>query len=134
MLSPKENKAVAICPGPNIAFFKGPYSLEQMVNHIYGKINLLEGVKRPHMFINELKLYIEYLRKDIEANLQEMNAKKEKSLNNFINQLQNGISYYKNLMSEVLSSNPNSLKEFFNDLKALEVKLGNTFIPQQTIF
>jgi hypothetical protein len=105
-----------------------------MVNHIYGKINLLEGVKRPHMFINELKLYIEYLRKDIEANLQEMNAKKEKSLNNFINQLQNGISYYKNLMSEVLSSNPNSLKEFFNDLKALEVKLGNTFIPQQTIF
>ncbi|HET8828742.1 MAG TPA: hypothetical protein VFM79_05345 [Pelobium sp.] len=123
MLSPKENKAVAICPGPNIAFFKGPYSLEQMVNHIYGKINLLEGVKRPHMFINELKLYIEYLRKDIETNLEIMNAKKEKSINNFVNQLQNGINYYKDLASDFLKLNAISKKEFINNLKEFEVKL-----------
>lgn len=123
MLSPKENKAVAICPGPNIAFFKGPYSLEQMVNHIYGKINLLEGVKRPHMFINELRLYIEYLRKDIETNLEIMNAKKEKSLNNFVNQLQNGINYYKDLASDFLKLNAISKKEFINNLKEFEAKL-----------
>ncbi len=123
MLSPKENKAVAICPGPNIAFFKGPYSLEQMVNHIYGKINLLDGVKRPHMFINELKLYIEYLRKDIEANLEVMSAKKEKSLNNFVNQLQNGINYYKDLASDFLKLNTISKTDFINNLKEFELKL-----------
>jgi hypothetical protein len=65
MLTVKENKAVAICPGPNLAFFKGPYTLDLMVKHIYGKVNLLEGVKRPHVFINELKLYIDYLIKDL---------------------------------------------------------------------
>jgi hypothetical protein len=123
MLSPKENKAVAICPGPNIAFFKGPYSLEQMVNHIYGKINLLEGVKRPHLFINELKLYIEYLRKDIEANLQVMNAKKEKSINKFVNQLQNGINYYNDLGSDFLKLNGVSKTDFMNSLKEFEMKL-----------
>ncbi len=123
MLHPKENKAVAICPGPNIAFFKGPYSLEQMVNHIYGKTNLLEGVKRPHMFINELKLYIEYLRKDIETNLQQMNAKKEKSLNNFVNQLQNGIDYYRDLAADFLKLNTISKEDFYNNLKEFEAKL-----------
>ncbi|HEX7367541.1 MAG TPA: hypothetical protein VF273_10620 [Pelobium sp.] len=123
MLMPKENKAVAICPGPNIAFFKGPYSLEQMVNHVYGKINLLEGVKRPHIFINELKLYIDYLRKDIEANLQIMNAKKEKSLNNFVAQLQNGINYYKDLASNFLKMNSISKADFENSLKEFELKL-----------
>src|SRR5690606_2725254 len=41
ILKPKENNAVAICPGPNIAYFSGEFSLEEMVKHIYGKINLL---------------------------------------------------------------------------------------------
>ncbi len=123
MLKPKENKAVAICPGPNIAFFNGTYSLEQMVNHIYGKVNLLDGVKRPHMFINELKLYIDYLKTDIEANLQIMNAKKEKSLNNFVIQLQNGINYYKDLASDFLKMNSMSKTDFINNLKEFELKL-----------
>lgn len=124
MLSPKENKAVAICPGPNIAFFKGPYSLEQMVNHIYGKTNLLEGVKRPHMFINELRLYIEYLKTDIAANLALMNAKKEKSLNNFVNQLQAGINYYKELATDFLKFNGISQTDFVNHLKEFELNLA----------
>ncbi|RKD16224.1 hypothetical protein BCY91_04945 [Pelobium manganitolerans] len=123
ILKPKENKAVAICPGPNLAFFKGPYKLEQMVNHIYGRINLLEGVKRPHMFINELKLYVEYLRKDIETNFKEMNAKKEKSINNFIAQLQNGIGYYKNLASDFLNLNAPSKNDFFEHLREFEAKI-----------
>lgn len=124
MLNPKENKAVAICPGPNIAFFKGPYSLQQMVNHIYGKINLLDGVKRPHMFINELKLYIDYLRKDIETNLQQMNVKKEKSINNFVSQLQNGINYYRDLAADFANMNTQLKAEFFNNLKEFEIKLA----------
>lgn len=130
MLTAKENKAVAICPGPNLAFFKGIYTLEQMVNHIYGKTNLLSGVKRSHIFINELKLYVEYLKKDIENNLSEMTTKKEKYIHNFSQQLQNGIAYYKELMGNVLSKEAALKAQFFNDLKAIEAKLEEVFLTK----
>ncbi|RZK01638.1 MAG: hypothetical protein EOO46_19695, partial [Flavobacterium sp.] len=33
ILKPKESKAVAICPGPNLAYFSRTYSLDEMVAH-----------------------------------------------------------------------------------------------------
>ncbi len=50
----------AICPGPNIAWFNGPYSLQEMVDHIYGRA-LLTPAGRPHMFAKELEMYVDYL-------------------------------------------------------------------------
>jgi hypothetical protein len=50
----------AICPGPNVAWFNGIYSLRQMVDHIYGRGPSLVPVERPHMFANELVLYVDY--------------------------------------------------------------------------
>ncbi len=50
----------AICCGPNIANFSKIVSLEEMVGHIYGRISLLTNPNRPHMFIRELALYIDY--------------------------------------------------------------------------
>lgn len=126
MLTTKDNNAVAICPSPNLAFFNSTYTLEQMVNHIYGKTNLLSGVKRSHMFINELKLYVEYLKKDIENNLLVMTTKKEKYLNNFYNQLQSGINYYRNLFENNNIIDFAALISFNNNLKDLENQLHQT--------
>ncbi|GAB3819099.1 hypothetical protein GCM10028895_17060 [Pontibacter rugosus] len=56
-------KAISICPGPNLAYFSGIYKLQEMVSHIYGRINVLHSGYRPHMFINELKMYIDYWKK-----------------------------------------------------------------------
>src|SRR5690606_18118318 len=98
MRKPKEVEAVAICPGPNIAYFSGEFSLEEMVKHIYGKINLLAGVSRPNVFINELNLYIDYLKKDISSSLKDLNDRKLKYFTKFQQQLQNGIDYYKELI------------------------------------
>lgn len=50
----------AVCPGPNLAWFSGPYTLEQMTDHIYGRGASLVSDFRPHMFIKELKMNIEY--------------------------------------------------------------------------
>lgn len=50
----------AICPGPNIAWFTGPYSLQEMVDHIYGR-SLITPSERPHMFAKELEMYVDYL-------------------------------------------------------------------------
>lgn len=56
IIKPKENKAVSICPGPNLAYFNRTYSLDEMVKHIYGAVDLLDKVNRPHVFIKELNL------------------------------------------------------------------------------
>ncbi|QQL50242.1 hypothetical protein [Mucilaginibacter ginkgonis] len=120
---PKENNAVAICPGPNLAYFNRIYGLEEMVQHIYGKVNLLDDVKRPHMFIKELELYIDYLQKDLQAHLKDLTEKKQKQLYKFKEQLLSGIAYYKQLWNEW------PLPQFgILELAIAETKLNNIFI------
>ncbi|RZK83039.1 MAG: hypothetical protein EOO92_00700 [Pedobacter sp.] len=98
ILKPRENKAVSICPGPNIAYFSKVYSLRDMVDHIYDRNNLLQKDNRPNLFIKELELYTEYLRKELEV-LQD-DLKKMKYLEKFYAQLENGVNYYKNFIGQ----------------------------------
>jgi len=125
---PKENTAVAICPGPNLVYFSRTYSLDEMVKHIYGKIDLLCKVKRPHVFIKELNLYIDYLQKDIQAHIKDMNDKKRKYLNNFKGQLQEGINYYKQLFGQWPGLATDAVRGLFNDLADSEQKLNKILI------
>ena len=51
----------AVCPGPNIAWFNREYSLDEMVDHIYGRGESLVPEERPHMFAKELTMYVDYI-------------------------------------------------------------------------
>ncbi len=51
----------AICPGPNVAWFDRRYTLDEMVEHIYGRRESLVKNERPHMFAKELVMYVDYL-------------------------------------------------------------------------
>ena len=51
----------AICPGPNIAWFNREYSLDEMVDHIYGRVESLVPKERPHMFAKEINMYVDYI-------------------------------------------------------------------------
>ena len=123
MLKAGERSAVAICPGPNLAYFSNTYSLDEMVGHIYGKINLLQGADRADIFINELNLYIDYLKREISAYLENMNDKKHKYLENFKEQLQQGISYYKQLIPQMTNYAGAYLEKMFSDLALSEQQL-----------
>jgi len=126
MLKPRENKAVAICPGPNTAYFSGIYSLDEMVKHIYGKVNLLLKASRPNLFVNELKLYVDYLKKDIENSLSNLSDKNLKRIENFRQQLLNGIEYYQTLLPLLLDKEAREMEEhlvnFKKELEALMVR------------
>ncbi|MGY3053735.1 hypothetical protein ACVWYG_001936 [Pedobacter sp. UYEF25] len=124
MLKPKENQAVTICPGPNLAYFKGIFSLEEMIKHIYGYKNLLKGVNRPHIFINELVLYIDYLKKDLELNMETMDTKKQRYLVGFSAQLQVGIDYYKSLFKNLKIQKKNFSNNFLIEVDELEARLN----------
>jgi hypothetical protein len=124
MLKPRENKAIAICPGPNLAYFNRSYSLEEMIKHIYGGTDLLDKIKRPHMFIKELNLYINYLQTDLQAQLRDLNEKKKKQLSKFKIQLQEGINYYKALFTSPTDITTQLLQHWVQELTNSEKQLS----------
>jgi hypothetical protein len=128
VLKPKESKAVAICPGPNLAYFSRIYSLDEMVGHIYGKVDLLEKVKRPNFFIKELELYINYLHTEVRTLVEEASAKKQAQLIKFKAQLLNGIDYYKTLFGQFSTENILFSTKFYRPLLQAEAKLKRTII------
>ncbi len=91
--------AVTICPGPNLAYFSGIFNLAEMVGHIYGRLNLLNSIPRPNMFINELNLYIDHFKKKISESNLGLNPKQEKQLQAYKKNLLDGIDYYNDLVS-----------------------------------
>ena len=60
-----KDQGVLICPGPNMAYFSEIVSLKKMIDHIYGRTNIIARDDRPNMFIKELSLYINYLKEQI---------------------------------------------------------------------
>lgn len=96
--APRRNlSAVTICPGPNLAYFKGVFSLKEMVDHIYGKINLNLDPERPHVFVKELQLYVQHLKTELEKSIPEKSAKFDSFVERFKNNLNEGIQYYQQL-------------------------------------
>lgn len=87
----------AVCSGPNIVNFGKLHTLEEMVDHIYGRLSLLTQKDRPHMFITELSLYVEYLRKELEKQALGLSARTPKYFAEFRNNLLSGVEYYKRL-------------------------------------
>jgi hypothetical protein len=129
--TPKRNlTAVTICPGPNLAYFKGIYSLKEMVDHIYGKINLKLELDRPHAFVKELQLYVTYLKKEFEEFLPEKSPKKEAYLDKFRKNLIQGVEYYQNLVNsfqvdseEIMEKMKQHLLALQREIESLEVQL-----------
>lgn len=112
--------AVTICPGPNLAYFSDVFSLKQMVDHIYGRLNVLNNLNRPYIFINELQLYVDYLKKEIEDQFTLITDKKLTYFQTFKSNLLKGIDYYENLVPKIKQSNnefKNNVLQQLTDLK-----------------
>ncbi len=118
ILQSREDDAVAICPGPNTAYFNSVYSLQDMVDHIYGRKDLLIHSDRPSLFINELHLYIEHLEQYLQDNELQMDEKKEKFVYKFKEELLRGITYYEGIALQLYPIDKDvQRQEFLNDLR-----------------
>jgi hypothetical protein len=124
---PHKLSAVTICPGPNLAYFSGVFTLSEMVGHIYGRLNILNSLHRPNMFINELHLYIDYFRKRLEPTMQ-LGPKQMKSVQTFKMNLLEGIAYYKNLATQLKKESSEYISAMRDELdKAAGLLTSNTF-------
>jgi len=96
----KEGPGVSVCPGPNMAYYSKKVTLKEMAGHIYGKINIIERTDRPHFFIKELHLYVDFLKNKINEMASPLTEKNEKYIDTFHNNLVDGIEYYKVLFNK----------------------------------
>jgi hypothetical protein len=97
----KQSLAVSVCPGPNLAYYSKVSTLKDMVDHIYGRINLITDPERPNMFIKELKLNIDFIEKKITSELNSILARSEDYANIYYANLIDGINYYRKIVSEI---------------------------------
>ncbi|MCU7550629.1 hypothetical protein OCK74_16035 [Chitinophagaceae bacterium LB-8] len=119
----KNQDGVTICPGPNIAYFTKIASLAEMVGHIYGRTDLLGQVERPNLFINELVLYINYLVELVEEEgVPEPGSKRAKYFTDFYKNLQEGVSYYRQLAASSELA-PNTAEKMNINLDEAEAEL-----------
>ena len=104
-----EGEGVSVCPGPNMAYFSKTMELSEMIDHIYGRTNVITREDRPHMFIKELHIYLDYLATRIGETRFSPTDKQRKYLLNFASNLSDGIDYYQTLF--------NNLKDEFSGSK-----------------
>lgn len=129
-LQPAHNlKAVSICPGPNLAYFSGIFSLQQMVDHIYGRINILNSVKRSNLFVNELRMYVKYFEDELKRNRESLTTKKVRSLQLFQSNLLQGIAYYRELVPMLKNEAERYLEEMKEELSQFENTIKQIVIP-----
>jgi len=118
---------VSVCPGPNMAYFSKKMSLKEMVDHIYGRTNVISRTDRPHMFIKELNIYIEYLKNRIDESKVSMTKKQEKYLHNFTNNMHTGIEYYKGLFGNLKDKFADRRNSILDELNISSKTLSQLF-------
>jgi hypothetical protein len=90
---------VAVCPGPNIAYFDREYTLREMIDHIYGRGQSLVPVTRPHMLAKELQMYVDHFEKLVDQ-IAPGDGKGMTRLAAFRENLERGLAHYRDLVAE----------------------------------
>lgn len=129
-ISPKEKSPQSICPGPNIVWFNRTYTLKEMTDHIYGRGRSLVSEDRPHMFCQELELYVSYFEKLTET--IESNEAELKYLEVFKNNLEDGIKLILNISKGKEYPNEN-LKSIPTFVETQYKKLNQTYNDTTTV-
>ncbi len=88
----------AVCCGPNIVNFHRTCSLDEMVGHIYGRGSVMSNEMRPHMFVREFSLYLDFLRTEIDRRKAGLGGAIRNLLEYGAN-LREGLEYYRDLVA-----------------------------------
>jgi hypothetical protein len=131
-ISPASRSPQAICPGPNLSWFNRFYSLEEMIDQIYGRGKELLSSDRPHMFAKEIQLYVDHFRSLLDEALEGLQP--PKFLQTFYDNLQDGLEYCREIaqdnpfkgenlpsIAEAVETQGKRLEEFYQTFKT---KLG----------
>ncbi len=109
-----------VCAGPNIAYYNKIVTMKEMIDHIYGRINLIKDANRPSFFVAELNMYIKYLTNELKSVSEKVSQIEIKRLSAFAQNLREGIQYYIELTKEKYTETETYKEKMlseFNDAK-----------------
>jgi len=121
----------AVCCGPSIADFNRIVSLDKMIDHIYGRLSLLKEGDRPHMFIREISLYIDYMKQELEKSSIGIIDRSAKYFSEFKRNLNDGIAYYRTLADNF---GKKQRKRFLQELEDLTDEINRILSDSSTVF
>jgi hypothetical protein len=116
----------AVCCGPNIVNFSRIASLEEMVGHIYGRLCLVANKDRPHMFVQELRLYVEQLQKEARRFSDGLSRRPQAYFKSFKENLIAGVDYYRDLARQLLDEQH---ERFLGELENLRLEIERLLPP-----
>jgi hypothetical protein len=131
--NPAQKRFTAVCPGPNLAYFSKICTLQEMIDHIYGRGNVLNNTYRPHMFVKELKMYVDYFVKETTQSLEMPTEKQRQYLVEFYKNLMEGIGYYKNLFPQMAEETKEFRSKMLQEVEFFQKQL-ETFFEQHCHF
>ncbi len=114
----------AVCPGPNIAYFNKPVTLKTMIDHIYGRTNIMPFANRPHMFIKELRLNLDQFAKLCAEKKASVAEKKDTTIEEFRQNLVDGIAYYRILIPQIMEESEIIRHRMMNELEVCAKRLA----------
>ncbi len=120
----------SVCCGPNIANFSKIATLEEMIDHIYGRISLLTNPDRPHMFLRELALNIDYMRSELKKVSEGLSEMTSRRLDRYQENILTGIEHYRQLADEFSAEQK---ERFLEELKVLHNDLNDLFSPLNSL-
>ena len=130
MSTTMEGSNVSVCPGPNIAYFDEVVSLSRMVDHIYGRTNLIKRTDRPNMFLKELEIYIEYFAKKLKESENLVSSKQLEYFEEFHKNLNDGIEYYNKLFSQLQHNLGVKKDDLLKVLNQMKKRLNSIMVVQ----
>ena len=129
-VAPKQAPATAVCPGPNLAWFDREYSLDEMLDHIYGRLDLLKAKARPHMFLNEAKLYVDYLKEELRRSRLKLANHPPAYFETYRQNMLEGMAFYRERFKDRLRHGRES---FEHGLQALADELHAMHLPTAAV-
>ncbi len=123
-----------VCAGPNIAYYKKIVSLKEMINHIYGRTNLIDDTNRPSLFIAELNMYVKYLKNEVNNLSSAITNIEVKRLSKFAKNLFDGIGYYVELTSKMVNESESYKAKIIQEIELARNTLDELVSQNKQVF
>ncbi|MEN8007750.1 MAG: hypothetical protein ABFS42_12090 [Candidatus Krumholzibacteriota bacterium] len=107
----------AVCCGPNTVYFSRVAKLREMVDHIYGRASLPLNSERPHMFLKEISLHLDRLKRDIDRRRKGLVEVKNMPSEEIRTNLMKGIRQYRDLASQMASDSKDAFLSKLDSLR-----------------
>ncbi len=134
ILPDTSNVYPAICPGPSIAEFSSVVSLSDMVDHIYGRANLLNKTANHNMFIKDLQMTIDHFIREVLQCSCKPSVKQIAALNEIKKNILDGIEYYHQFIPKLLQDSHDYKEKMLVELQKISEKVDTFMARHAHIF